>query len=61
MTEQQITEVLLDIEDVFRRGYGVGYVDGFSKAKNPLYQEKETSTSIIKYIKQQLEEKYKDL
>jgi hypothetical protein len=47
-----------EIEDALRRGYSVGYADGYSKGRNPLDIEKSTFRFIIEHHLENIQETY---
>ena len=47
-----------EIEDAIRRGYSIGYVDGYSKGRNPLDVEKSTFKHIVEHHLEYIKETY---
>jgi flagellar biosynthesis/type III secretory pathway protein FliH len=58
MTEQEVTKVLKDIEEASRRGYAIGYAEGYRKGKDPYSIDNNTLNAVITYMIEHYKEKY---
>jgi len=53
-----VDELLKEVEDAYRHGYGVGYAEGYSKSRDPHSIERGTFTSVLEHKIKELREKY---
>lgn len=53
-----IEDLLREVEDAYRHGYGVGYAEGYSKARDPHSIEKGTFVSVLDHKINELKNKY---
>lgn len=50
--------LIKEIEDAYRHGYGVGYAEGFSRARDPHSIEKGTFTSVLEHKIKEIKKQY---
>jgi hypothetical protein len=61
MEKITLEKLLVEVEDALRRGYSVGYVEGYSKGKDSNTIEKGTFPIIIEFHLKELKEKYENI
>jgi hypothetical protein len=58
--EITLNQFLKEVEDALRRGYSIGYVDGYSKGRDPHNIESNALISIVEHHLEDLKNKYEN-